>query len=33
VIGLFVGINLMFRGFNWIAIGLALRSLSRARTA
>ena len=26
VIGLFVGINLLFRGFNWIALGLALRS-------
>ena len=23
VIGLFVGINLVFRGFNWIALGLA----------
>jgi uncharacterized membrane protein HdeD (DUF308 family) len=26
VIGLFVGINLVFRGVNWIALGLALRS-------
>ncbi len=26
VIGLFVGINLVFRGFNWIGLGLALRS-------
>ena len=26
VIGLFVGINLLFRGFNWIGLGLALRS-------
>ena len=29
VIGLFLGINLLFRGFNWIALGLALRSLPR----
>jgi uncharacterized membrane protein HdeD (DUF308 family) len=27
VIGLFVGINLLFRGVNWIALGLALRAL------
>ena len=33
VIGLFVGINLLFRGFNWIALGLALRSLPRSQTA
>src|SRR6516164_369267 len=33
VIGLFVGINLIFRGFNWIALGLALRSLPRPETA
>jgi uncharacterized membrane protein HdeD (DUF308 family) len=33
VIGLFVGINLLFRGFNWIALGLALRSLPRSETA
>jgi uncharacterized membrane protein HdeD (DUF308 family) len=33
VIGLFVGINLLFRGFNWIALGLALRSLPRPVTA
>jgi uncharacterized membrane protein HdeD (DUF308 family) len=33
VIGLFVGINLLFRGFNWIALGLALRSLPRPQTA
>jgi uncharacterized membrane protein HdeD (DUF308 family) len=26
VIGLFVGISLVFRGFNWIGLGLALRS-------
>ena len=32
VIGLFVGINLLFRGFNWIALGLALRSLPRPET-
>jgi uncharacterized membrane protein HdeD (DUF308 family) len=30
VIGMFVGINLIFRGANWIAIGLALRSLPRS---
>jgi uncharacterized membrane protein HdeD (DUF308 family) len=29
VIGLFLGINLLFRGFSWIALGLALRSLPR----
>ena len=33
VIGLFVGINLIFRGFNWIALGLALHSLPRPETA
>jgi uncharacterized membrane protein HdeD (DUF308 family) len=33
VIGLFVGINLLFRGFNWIALGLALRALPRTATA
>jgi uncharacterized membrane protein HdeD (DUF308 family) len=27
VIGLFVGISLVFRGFNWIGLGLALRTL------
>ena len=26
VIGLFLGINLIFRGFNWISLGIALRS-------
>lgn len=26
VIGLFVGISLVFRGFNWIGLGLALRN-------
>jgi uncharacterized membrane protein HdeD (DUF308 family) len=29
VIGLFVGISLVFRGFHWIALGLALRSLPK----
>jgi uncharacterized membrane protein HdeD (DUF308 family) len=29
VIGLFVGINLLFRGFHWIALGLALRALPK----
>jgi uncharacterized membrane protein HdeD (DUF308 family) len=33
VVGLFVGINLLFRGFNWIALGLALRSLPRPQAA
>jgi uncharacterized membrane protein HdeD (DUF308 family) len=33
VIGLFVGIDLLFRGFNWIALGLALRSLPRQQAA
>jgi len=33
VIGLFVGINLLFRGINWIALGLALRALPRPATA
>jgi uncharacterized membrane protein HdeD (DUF308 family) len=27
VIGLFVGISLVFRGFNWIGLGLTLRNL------
>ncbi len=30
VIGLFVGINLIFRGFNWVGLGLALRSMPSA---
>ena len=30
VIGLFVGISLLFRGFNWIGLGLSLRSLPPA---
>jgi uncharacterized membrane protein HdeD (DUF308 family) len=29
VIGLFLGINLIFRGFNWIGLALAVRSLHR----
>ena len=29
VIGLFVGISLLFRGLNWIGLGLALRTLPR----
>jgi uncharacterized membrane protein HdeD (DUF308 family) len=29
VIGLFMGINMLFRGIDWIALGLALRSLPR----
>lgn len=33
VIGLFVGISLVFRGFNWIGLGLALRSLPRSGAA
>jgi uncharacterized membrane protein HdeD (DUF308 family) len=33
VIGLFVGINMVFRGFNWIALGLALRSTPSRATA
>jgi uncharacterized membrane protein HdeD (DUF308 family) len=33
VIGLFVGINLLFRGINWIALGLALRALPRSAGA
>jgi uncharacterized membrane protein HdeD (DUF308 family) len=33
VIGLFVGISLLFRGFDWIALGLALRGLPRRAAA
>jgi uncharacterized membrane protein HdeD (DUF308 family) len=33
VIGLFVGINLVFRGIHWIALGLALRTLPKPATA
>ena len=29
VIGLFVGISLVFRGANWVGLGLALRALPR----
>jgi uncharacterized membrane protein HdeD (DUF308 family) len=29
VIGLFVGISLVFRGFNWIGLGLAVRSMPK----
>jgi uncharacterized membrane protein HdeD (DUF308 family) len=32
VIGLFVGINMIFRGFNWIGLGLALRAMPRTAT-
>jgi uncharacterized membrane protein HdeD (DUF308 family) len=31
VIGLFVGISLVFRGFNWIGLGLALRTLPTSK--
>jgi uncharacterized membrane protein HdeD (DUF308 family) len=30
VIGLFVGINFLFRGFNWIGLGLSLRALANS---
>jgi uncharacterized membrane protein HdeD (DUF308 family) len=30
VIGLFLGINMIFRGVNWIALGVAFRSMPRA---
>ena len=33
VIGLFLGINLVFRGFNWIALGLAVRKIPRLANA
>jgi uncharacterized membrane protein HdeD (DUF308 family) len=33
VIGMFLGINLIFRGFNWIGLGLALKSLPRSALA
>jgi uncharacterized membrane protein HdeD (DUF308 family) len=32
VIGVFLGINLIFRGFNWIGLGFALRSMPPAAT-
>jgi uncharacterized membrane protein HdeD (DUF308 family) len=33
VIGLFVGINIIFRGIEWITLGLALRSLPKPAMA
>lgn len=33
VIGMFVGISLLFRGANWIGLGMALRSLATATPA
>jgi uncharacterized membrane protein HdeD (DUF308 family) len=33
VIGLFLGISLVFRGFNWIGLGLSLRALPRRKAA
>jgi uncharacterized membrane protein HdeD (DUF308 family) len=33
VIGLFMGINLIFRGIDWIALGMALRRWPRTVTA
>jgi uncharacterized membrane protein HdeD (DUF308 family) len=32
VIGLFVGINMIFRGFTWIGLGLSLRARPRPAT-
>ena len=32
VVGLFLGISLLFRGFNWIGLGLSLRALPRSGT-
>ena len=32
VIGLFVGINLVFRGFSWMGLGMSLRTLSGPST-
>jgi uncharacterized membrane protein HdeD (DUF308 family) len=32
VIGMFVGISLVFRGFNWIGLGLAVRAIPRTGT-
>ena len=29
VIGVFLGINLIFRGINWIGLGLTLRAIPR----
>jgi uncharacterized membrane protein HdeD (DUF308 family) len=31
VLGLFVGISLVFRGFNWIGLGVALRARNAPR--
>ena len=33
VIGMYAGISLLFRGFNWIGLGLTLRTLPRASVA
>ena len=30
VVGMFVGISLIFRGFNWLALGLALRTIPKS---
>lgn len=32
MLGLFVGLDLIFRGFDWIALGLAMRSKARGNT-
>lgn len=32
MIGMFLGINLMFRRFNWIGLGMALHTLQRGAT-
>jgi len=32
IIGLFVGINMVFRGAHWVAIGLAIRSIPARKT-
>jgi uncharacterized membrane protein HdeD (DUF308 family) len=32
VLGAFLGLNLVFRGINWIALGLALRAVPRPTT-
>jgi uncharacterized membrane protein HdeD (DUF308 family) len=33
VIGMYVGINLLFRGINWISLGLVLRKIPATATA
>jgi uncharacterized membrane protein HdeD (DUF308 family) len=33
VLGLSIGISLLFRGVNWIGLGLALRALPPSRVA